>query len=510
MEADYDLCIIGGGINGAGIARDAQGRGYRTLLVEAQDLAGATSSNSTKLVHGGLRYLEQYRFKLVRESLAERAHLLEIAPHLVRPMEFVLPHDDHLRPHWMIRVGLALYDRLAGRSKIHKSQAVEFATHPFGDPLKDTYEQGFTYADCWGDDARLVVLNALDAKERGADILTRTAVTKIEPRRERTGWRITLVDLISGDEFRVTAGMIVNAAGPWVRKILEASQLQTPDTPLVRLVKGSHIVLPQLYTGAQSYILQQPDGRIVFTIPFEHHFTLIGTTDVPFTEDAATAQIDETEVQYLIEAVNRSFKTHVIPEHIVWTYSGVRALADDGEANMSKVTRDYKLYLQTIKKAPILSIFGGKITTCRHLAEKVVDKLTRRRASWTASMPLPGGNIKGSLQSFVDDQSIKYPFLPHDLVWRYARSYGTRMDKFIEGKYALEDLGIDFGFGIYQAEIDYLIAHEFAKTAEDILWRRSKLGLHIDIHTQRAIEKYINEYAPSPFPLPGGERVAQA
>ncbi len=491
MKADYDLCVIGGGINGAGVARDAQGRGLRTLLVEAQDLAGATSSNSTKLVHGGLRYLEQYKFKLVHESLAERARLLAIAPHTVRPMDFVLPHDDHLRPRWMIRLGLFLYDRFAGRANIKRSQAIEFATHPFGDPLADRYTQGFAYADCWVDDARLVVLNALDARERGADILTRTAVTKIERRRDGSGWALTLIDLASGDELRVTAEALVNTAGPWVRKVLEASDIAGPRTPLVRLVKGSHIVVPQIHTGGQSYIIQQEDGRIIFAIPYEHHFTLIGTTDVPFTEDPGSAQIDQGEIDYLLAAGNRAFKTHLTQEHIVWTYSGVRALADDGEANASKVTRDYKLDLQTIDKAPLLSVFGGKITTYRHLAEEVVNKITRRKASWTADMPLPGGNIKTSMQSYVDDQAIRYPFLPHDLVWRYARSYGTRMDKFIEGKYALLDLGLDFGFGVYQAEIDYLIDHEFAKTAEDILWRRSKLGLHIDIHTQRAIEKYM-------------------
>lgn len=493
MDADYDICIIGGGVNGAGIARDAQGRGYQTLLVEAQDLAGATSSNSTKLVHGGLRYLEQYEFKLVRESLRERAALLSIAPHIVRPMDFVLPHAEGLRPHWMVRAGLMLYDLLAGKKNIKKSAMLDFATHPFGDPLLDHYEQGFSYADCWVDDARLVALNALDARERGADILTRTAVVKIEPRRTSKGWRITMIDLSSGDEFRVTARMLVNTAGPWVRKVLEASRLDGRSTPLVRLVKGSHIIVPQLYPGAQSYLLQQPDGRVVFAIPYEHHYTLIGTTDVPFTDDASEARIDEEEVAYLVEAVNRFFKTRIGPEHIVWSYSGVRALADDGEESASKVTRDYKFDIQMVGGAPILSVFGGKITTYRHLAELAVNKITRRKASWTAAMPLPGGNIKAEMQTFVDAQAERYPFLPHDLLWRYARAYGTRMDQFIEGKYALEDMGRDFGFGLYQAEIDYLVDYEFAKTAEDILWRRSKMGLHSDAQTHAAIDQYIAE-----------------
>ncbi len=491
MEADYDICIIGGGINGAGVARDAQGRGYQTLLVEAQDLAGATSSASTKLVHGGLRYLEHYKFKLVHESLQERAKLLAMAPHIVRSMDFVLPYDEHLRPQWLIRFGLFLYDRFAGKQNIKKSAAIEFATHPYGDPLLDSYHDGFTYADCWVDDARLVALNALDAKERGADILTRTAVTKIEPRRERTGWRITMMDLASGDEFRVTAGAIVNAGGPWVRKVLEASKMDGLRTPLVRLVKGSHIIVPRLHNGAQSYILQQPDGRIVFAIPYEHHYTLFGTTDVPYTDDPALAQISAEEIDYLLNAANRSFKQQITAADIVWSYSGVRALADDGEDSASKVTRDYKLDMQIVNKAPILSIFGGKITTYRHLAEEVVNKITRRKLSWTAAMPLPGGNIKGSMQNYVDDQSVKYPFLPLELVWRYARAYGTRMDKFIEGKYALKDFGIDFGFGVYQAEIDYLRAHEFAKMPDDIFWRRSKLGLHVPPETIAAVTEYM-------------------
>ncbi len=491
MEADYDICIIGGGINGAGIARDAQGRGYQTLLIEAQDLAGATSSASTKLVHGGLRYLEHYKFKLVHESLKERAKLLGIAPHIVRPMDFILPHDAHLRPRWMIRLGLRLYDLFAGRENIKKSESVDFATSAYGDRLQTKYEQGFSYADCWVDDARLVALNALDAKERGADVLTRTAVTKIEPRRDKTGWRITLIDLASGDELRVTAGAVVNAAGPWVRKVLEASKLDGPRTPLVRLVKGSHIIVPRLYDGAHSYILQQPDKRIVFAIPYEHYYTLIGTTDVPFTDDPASARITQEEVGYLLDAANRSFKKPLTPDDVVWSYSGVRALADDGEDSASKVTRDYKLDMQVIQKAPILSVFGGKITTYRHLAEEVVNKITRRKASWTHAMPLPGGNIRTDLKTFTDDQRAKYAFLPGPLVTRLARSYGTRMDRFLDGAQSLNDLGTHFGFDVYQAEIDYLMDHEFAKTADDALWRRSKLGLHISRETIANIAAYM-------------------
>lgn len=493
MEVDYDICVIGGGINGTGIARDAQGRGYRTLLAEAQDLAAATSSASTKLIHGGLRYLEQYQFGLVRESLRERANLMSIAPHLVRPMDFVLPHDDNLRPHWMVRTGLRLYDFLAGRQALPKSAAIEFSTHPYGDPLADRYERGFTYADCAGDDARLVVLNALDAKERGAEVLTRTAVTRIEPRRGRTGWEVTLYDIRSGNEFLITAGAVVNAGGPWVRPILEASDLTAARTPLARLVKGSHIVVPQLYDGAQSYIVQQPDGRIVFAIPYQDRFTLIGTTDIPYADDPAAVHIAQEEIDYLLAAANHSFKARIGAEHIVWTYSGVRALADDGEVNASKITRDYKLDLHVVNKAPILSVFGGKLTTYRRLAETAVNKITRRKASWTSSMPLPGGNIRTGMEAYISGQAARYAFLPPELVARYACAYGTRMDKFMEGKHALSDMGHDFGGGVYQVEIDYLTAHEFAATAEDIFWRRSKLGLHVHPDTIRAVDDYLTQ-----------------
>jgi glycerol-3-phosphate dehydrogenase len=487
---DYDLCVIGGGINGSGIARDAAGRGLSVLLVEARDLASATSSASTKLVHGGLRYLEQYEFRLVRESLMEREVLLNAAPHIIWPMRFVLPHDKSLRPYWMINLGLKLYDTLGGRKRLKKSEAVHFKDHPFGEPLNDNYARGFSYADCWIEDSRMVALNALDARERGATVMTRTACTKIQADREGAAWDITLKNVASGDNFQIKAKHIVNAAGPWVRQLINDSALHHDSTPGLRLVKGSHIVVPRLYNGPQSYILQQPDKRIVFAIPYEHDYTLIGTTDKPFTGDAANVTIDEDEKVYLCEAINRSFKKKITPQDIVWSYSGVRSLLDDGEANASEITRDYKLYLDDHHGPAMLSIFGGKITTHRKLAEEVVDKLStfypgRKLKRWTAGVPVPGGDIKNAdFERFLKELIARYDFIPHDLLRRYARAYGTRTGIFLHGVNNLDDLGAHYGDNVYEAEIAYLIQYEFALAPEDILWRRSKLGLHVGEDTK--------------------------
>ncbi len=507
---DYDLCVIGGGINGVGIARDAAGRGLSVLLVEAQDLAGATSSASTKLVHGGLRYLESYEFKLVKESLRERETLLKAAPHIIWPMRFVLPHDSHLRPYWMIKVGLFLYDRLGGRKKLGKSDALDFATNSIADPLQDKYARGFSYADCWVEDSRLVVLNAMDAYERGAVILPRTACVHMEPfghekGQEQKGWNVHLKNMLNGDEFQVSAGMVVNAAGPWVRSLLEGSNLTAVEddekdfVPNVRLVKGSHIIVPKIYDGAQTFILQQPDGRIVFTIPYEEKYSLIGTTDVPFEGDAADVVIDAEEVIYLCDAVNRSFKKTIMPEDVVWTYSGVRSLVEDGAKSASKVTRDYKLYVDERYGPPILSVFGGKITTYRKLAEHAVNRLAtfypkRKLLPWTDGALLPGGDIlKGDFDKFLQDQKSRYTFLPDKLTYRLARAYGTRMASILTGANKLADLGYHFGDHVYEAEILYLLRYEFAHTGEDILWRRSKLGLHVCDETVLAIEAMLPE-----------------
>lgn len=490
--ADYDLCIIGGGINGAGIARDAAGRGLSVVLAEAQDLASATSSASSKLVHGGLRYLEQREFKLVRESLHERSALLKIAPHIVWPLDFILPHDRHLRPKWMIRLGLFMYDTLAGRRSLKKSQQIEFSTHAAGDPLKDEFKTGFSYADCWVDDARLVALNAVDAKARGADILTRMAVINIKQRAHTPGWRVTMKDMASGDEIQITARAVVNAGGPWVRSILDNSNL-AENAPGLRLVKGSHIVVPRIHPGVQAYILQQPDGRVVFALPYEHEFTLIGTTDLNFDGDPTTVQINDEEKTYLCDAVNRFFEKQTTPDDIAWSYSGVRALYDDGDKNISKVTRDYRLELDRSHGAPLLSVFGGKITTYRKLAEQVVDKIAplvgNKRGHWTDTEVLPGGDLNGlSFDGFITAQYQKYPFLPLPLLYRYARAYGTRMDRFLGDATDLADLGRHFGDDVYEAEIIYLLCYEFAREADDILWRRSKLGIHVSDETAKRIE----------------------
>ncbi len=499
---DYDLCVIGGGINGSGIARDAAGRGLSVLLVEAQDLASATSSASTKLVHGGLRYLEHYEFKLVRESLREREILLKAAPHIIWPMDFVLPHNDNLRPYWMIKAGMMLYDFLGGRKKLKKSQSLDFGTDSIADPLNESYERGFSYADCWVEDARLVTLNAMDAYERGATVLPRTACVGLSPSRDKKSWNVNLQNMFNGDEFVVSAGMVINAGGPWVRSLLDSSNLtDNAGVPNVRLVKGSHVVFPKLYEGDQTFILQQPDGRIIFTIPYEYNYTLVGTTDVPYEGDPSQVAIDKDEIEYLCAAVNRSLKQQVSPDNVIWSYSGVRSLVDDGEANASKVTRDYKLYVDERYGPPILSVFGGKITTYRKLADHVMERVStfypdKDLTPWTDTAILPGGDIPdGDFAAFVLKQQEAYSFLSPDLIYRYARAYGTRMAAFMDGVTTEEDLGFHFGDGVYEAEMFYLLRYEFAHEAEDILWRRSKLGLHISSKTYDALLQAIPDMA---------------
>ncbi len=502
---DYDLCVIGGGINGTGIARDAAGRGLSVLLVEAQDLASATSSSSTKLVHGGLRYLEHYEFKLVKESLQERETLLKAAPHIIWPLKFVLPHDDHLRPYWMIKLGMFLYDRLAGRKKLSSSESLDFATDALSDPLKDKYTKGVSYSDCWVEDSRLVVLNAMDAQDKGANILTRTACVYLQPTHDKKGWQVHLQNVRTSDEFQVTAKAVVNAAGPWVRGLLDGSELtkveknRTDFVPQVRLVKGSHIVIPKLYKGDHTFILQQKDGRIIFTIPYENKYTLIGTTDKPYEGDAAQVEIDEEEIEYLCNAVNASFKKQISPDDVVWNYSGVRSLVEDGEENSSKVTRDYKLYMDERYGPPILSVFGGKITTYRALAEHAMDRFRTifpklRFMPWTENSALPGGDIlNADFDAFIKKQTARYTFLNKNLLFRYARAYGTRMDVLLEGVNKVKDLGENFGGGVYEAELKYLIQYEYAQELDDVLWRRSKLGLHIDDKTLEKLTLKFSE-----------------
>jgi len=496
---DYDICVIGGGINGVGIARDAAGRGLKVLLVEAQDLASATSSASTKLVHGGLRYLEHYEFGLVKESLHERETLLNAAPHIIWPLRFVLPHHSALRPIWMIRLGLFLYDTLAGRRKLAKSNSVNFNISKLGDPLKDEYLKGFEYSDCWVEDSRLVVLNAVDAYERGADIMPKTACIALAPTADKKLWDVMLQNMINGDQFKVTAKSIVNAAGPWVRSVLDGSSLVKPGdgAPGVRLVQGSHIVIPKLYEGDHPYILQQKDGRIVFTIPYEHHYTLVGTTDKQYEGDPSHVVISPEEIDYLCAAVNDSFKKQIMPEHIVWSYSGVRSLVDDGNENSSKVTRDYKLYLDEQYGPPIISVFGGKITTYRVLGEEVIGKMMLALKAqghdvsgipWTHDAVLPGGDMSNrDFEHYLSLQKPRYSFLPEVLIRRYARAYGTRMEWILSGVNKVDDMGQHFGDHLYEREVLHLMKYEFALTAEDILWRRSKLGLHVSEATVTAL-----------------------
>jgi glycerol-3-phosphate dehydrogenase len=489
----YDLLVIGGGINGAGIARDAQGRGLKTLLVEARDLASATSSASSKLIHGGLRYLEQYEFRLVREALIEREVLLRMAPHLVRPLAFVLPHRPHLRPAWMIRIGLFLYDHLGGRERLPGSYAIDTRTHAFGAPLSSIISQAFVYADCWVDDARLVVANVRDAADRGAEVRTRTRC--IEAKREDGAWRARLADE-TGTASEVAARAVVNAAGPWVNEVI-GTVVRTNSPKTVRLIKGSHIVVPRLHDGPQAYILQNEDRRIVFVLPYEDRFSLIGTTDEPFDGDPAKVEISLAETAYLCDVVTRHFRTRVAPEDVIWTYAGVRPLHDDAEAVASQVTRDYAfdLDLDASGGTPLLSIFGGKITTFRKLAEHALDKLLphlrRGEKAWTEGATLPGGAMPDAdFGAFLADLAQRYPWLPEPL--RLARAYGTEIGRLIGDARSAADLGRDFGQGFTERELAYLVGREWARMPEDVLWRRSKLGLHLDAKAKAAIADWFS------------------
>jgi glycerol-3-phosphate dehydrogenase len=486
----FDLLVIGGGINGAGIARDAAGRGLSVALVEQDDLASHTSSASTKLIHGGLRYLEQYEFFLVREALRERERLLSIAPHIIWPLRFVLPHSPDMRPAWLLRLGLFLYDHIGGRRTLPGTQALRFGRTPLGAGLAPRVRRGFAYSDCWVEDSRLVVLNAVDAAARGARVLTRTRL--MGARRADGVWQATLRDLGSGVESKVTAGALVNAAGPYVSDVL-GGRLGLNSQRRTRLVKGSHIVVKRLYRGDHAYILQNPDRRIVFTIPYERRYTLIGTTDEAFEGDPSQVAIAPHETAYLCESVNRWFARPVEAEDVVWSYAGVRALFDDGSKNASEVTRDYVLDLDApAGGAKLLSVFGGKITTYRRLAEQALDKLGVAGPSWTGTEALPGGDIPGGdFSAFVQDLGTAHPFLPAMQVLRLARAYGTRASQILGRAATIAALGEDFGGGLTGAEVDYLAREEFARTADDILWRRSKLGLHVPSDTAGKLAAYL-------------------
>ena len=490
-SAAYDLLVIGGGINGAGIARDAAGRGLRVLLVEQHDLAGHTSSSSTKLIHGGLRYLEYYDFALVRKSLVEREILLNAAPHIAWPLRFVLPHDSHLRPAWMIRAGLFLYDHLARRRRLPGSETVDLRRHPAGQPLDPRYRTGFVYSDGWVDDARLVVLTVRDAFEHGAEVMTRTRCASIV--RRGRNWSATLERADDG-KLQVTARVIVNAAGPWVARFLDdASPVPAGHHP--RQVKGSHIVVPRLFDHEFAYLFQAPDGRVVFGIPFEGDFTLIGTTERDYDGDLATPTIDDREIDYLVEMANRYFSTDLSRADVVWTFAGLRPLLAASTDDPKSVTRDYVLELDE-HGPPLLSVYGGKLTTYRKLAEDVIDLLEphlgRAGHPWTARAALPGGDLpRADFTAFLAQVARQYPWLPERLRYRYARAYGTRIDRVISGGKRLADLGEEILPGLYAAEADHLRRDEWAQSAEDILWRRTKLGLRVPAGSERTLDAWL-------------------
>ncbi|MFJ4455515.1 glycerol-3-phosphate dehydrogenase [Pseudomonas sp. NPDC089392] len=489
----YDLAVIGGGINGVGIAADAAGRGLKVFLCEKDDLAQHTSSASSKLIHGGLRYLEHYEFRLVREALAEREVLLAKAPHIVKPMRFVLPHRPHLRPAWVIRAGLFLYDHLGKRKRLGASRSLHFRP---GYPLKAAITRGFEYADCAVDDARLVVLNAMAAREHGAHIHTRTRCLRAE--RVDGLWQVDLQHA-DGSLQSIRARALVNAAGPWVASFIK-DDLKLDAPYGIRLIQGSHIIVPRLYEGEHAYILQNEDQRIVFCIPYLERFTLIGTTDREYSGDPAKVAITEQETDYLLKVVNEHFNHQIGRNDIVHTYSGVRPLCNDESDNPSAVTRDYTLALSaSAGQAPLLSVFGGKLTTYRKLAESAMAELKphfpQMSGSWTASAPLPGGEQLDSVQALVDKLLARHGWLPVDIAKRWVLTYGSRVWQLLEGVNGPDDLGQAIGAGLFGREVDYLCREEWARDAEDILWRRTKLGLFTSAGEQQALRDYLQSSA---------------
>ncbi len=496
-EDVYDLAIVGGGINGCGIAADAAGRGLKVLLAEMGDLASGTSSASSKLIHGGLRYLEHYEFRLVREALLEREVLLAKAPHIIRPLRFVLPHVPGMRPKALIHAGLVLYDHLAKRRCIPPSSVVDLTHDPAGRPLRRELSQGFAYWDCWVDDARLVVLNAVAAAEKGAEILTRTRVTAARAG-ERT-WHLTLSG--SGGAREVEARALVNAAGPWADRVagLARTRRRAPGTTRLSLVKGSHIVVPRIAGAEDAYLLQSADGRVVFALPFEERFTLIGTTDVAFAGDPATVAIDADEEGYLLDLAGRFFKAALTREEVVWSYAGVRPLGDDGEGDPSAISRDYRLEVVTPEGVPaLLNVIGGKITTYRRLAEaallKLAPHLPPMAGPWTATAPLPGGDLGGTagggLEAYILDLARRRPQIQQKVLARLARLYGTRADRLLGDARSPADLGAEIGGYLTEREVAYLKVHEWAREPDDVLWRRTKAGLHMSAEARsRAFER---------------------
>lgn len=496
-DSIYDLAVIGGGVNGAGIARDAAGRGAKVILLERGDLARGTSSASTKLIHGGLRYLEHYEFKLVRESLMERERLWAIAPHIIWPLRFVLPHQRGIRPAWLVRLGLFLYDHIGGRKRLLATRTLDLRDDPAGKPLKSEFDKAFEYSDCWVDDARLVVLNAMDAAERGADIRTRCEVTRLE-RRDGV-WDVGIAG-----QAPIRAKAVVNAAGPAVLDLLARTTGQGRDAnERIRLVRGSHIVVRKMFDTPQAYFCQNPDGRIFFAIPYEDDFTLIGTTDADHEGSLDNVTATPDEIAYLCQSAGAYFKQKLAPADVVYSYAGVRPLVDDGSGKPETASRGYHFDVDTDSEGnvPILSVFGGKITTYRHLAEAAVAQLAPflpvlESQSWTAAKSLPGGDFAISGAPALETAlTLEYPFLDRTIVKRLVRSYGTRARNWLGDAGSLAQLGRDFGYGLFQAEVDYLMATEWARTAEDILWRRSKLGLRFTAEQIAELDGYVQANA---------------
>jgi len=502
LERRFDIAIIGGGINGTGIARDAAGRGWSVVLIEQRDLAGATSSASTKLIHGGLRYLEFYEFRLVREALAEREVLLRVAPHIIWPLRFVLPHDASLRPAWLLRLGLFLYDHLGGRELLPGTRTLDLRRDPAGAPLQPRFAKAFEYSDCWVEDARLVVLNARDAAERGAAIRPRT--TAVGAERFDGGWRIATRG-VAGETGSILATALVNAGGPWVGEVRQAVLADASPVP-IRRVKGSHIVVPKLWEDGSCYIFQNSDRRIFFAIPYETGFTLIGTTEEDFVGDPAAARASDDEIAYLCAAASGCLARPVRPSDVVWSYAGVRPLYDDGASAALEATREYVLRVEGGDGAPpLLSVIGGKITTYRRLAEAALEKLAPHlpaRAGlppgWTGETPLPGGDFPhDGFEALVADLLRRRPWLAPGLARRLARAYGTRTERLLDGIASERGLGQCFGADLTEAELRYLIGEEWAVSADDVLWRRTKLGLRLRPEEAAAVEAFMRERVPS-------------
>jgi glycerol-3-phosphate dehydrogenase len=498
----YDLLVVGGGINGAGIARDAAGRGLSVALCEMNDLASATSSASSKLIHGGLRYLEYYEFRLVREALAEREVLLHNAPHLVRPLQFVLPHVNTIRPAWLVRLGLFIYDHLGAHPSLPNSKSLNLRQVPAGKAVRPHIRKGFSYYDCRVDDARLVVLNAMSAARLGARIMTRTKL--VSAHRDGDAWQAHLLHCRDQGRETVRARALVNAAGPWVEQVLASvatakAPSQTQRNGRTILIKGSHIVVSRLYDGDFAYILQHTDRRVIFLLPYEDDYSLIGTTDVGFSGDPGDVRISPEEIDYLCAAVNEYFDWHLSPDDVRWSFAGVRPLFGDGADDPSAVTRDYLLELDTGKspdRAPLLSVFGGKITTYRRLAESAMALLGTyfpdADGNWTASSPLPGGDIgRRGMPGFIADLTDEYPRLPTDLLAGISRRHGTLAREVLGTAASIDELGRDFGAGLTKREIDYLVANEWAVSADDILWRRTKFGLRLDARQRQSVVAYL-------------------